>query len=169
MTFSGLVLQFDVDPQRGVLTPKSPASVGALSGFGLAVNPDGRSVYVADNAAVSQYSIDAANGALTPKSPPFVAAGGEALAVVVAPDGRSAYVANSFGNSVSQYDVDPANGALSPKTPATLRAGSEPSGIAVLPRPRAPTNKAQCKGSGWRAFPQFKDMGSCVSFIRRGG
>ena len=28
-----------------------------------------------------------------------------------------------------------------------------------------PTSKDQCKNGGWRAFPQFKNQGQCVSFV----
>ena len=31
----------------------------------------------------------------------------------------------------------------------------------------APTNKDQCKNNGWKAFPQFKNQGQCVSFVER--
>jgi hypothetical protein len=29
----------------------------------------------------------------------------------------------------------------------------------------APTTKGQCKHGGWKAFPQFKNQGRCVSFV----
>jgi len=28
-----------------------------------------------------------------------------------------------------------------------------------------PTSKEQCKGSGWRNYPQFKNQGQCISFV----
>jgi hypothetical protein len=28
-----------------------------------------------------------------------------------------------------------------------------------------PTAKDQCKNGGWRAFPQFRNQGQCVSFV----
>jgi hypothetical protein len=31
----------------------------------------------------------------------------------------------------------------------------------------APTSKNQCKNNGWKAFPQFKNQGQCVSFVER--
>jgi hypothetical protein len=31
----------------------------------------------------------------------------------------------------------------------------------------APTTKDQCKNNGWKAFPQFKNQGQCVSFVER--
>jgi hypothetical protein len=33
----------------------------------------------------------------------------------------------------------------------------------------APTSKDQCKNNGWKAFPQFKNQGQCVSFVEREG
>jgi hypothetical protein len=30
----------------------------------------------------------------------------------------------------------------------------------------APTSKDQCKSGGWKAFPQFKTQGQCVSSVR---
>jgi hypothetical protein len=35
----------------------------------------------------------------------------------------------------------------------------------VTVRPQAPVSKDQCKGSGWRDYPQFKNQGACVSFV----
>ena len=92
--------------------------------FGVAVSPDGGSVYVANAASdsVSQYDVGA-GGALAPKSPATVAAGDVPFGVAVSPDGGSVYVANVSGDNVSQYDVG-AGGALSPKSPATVAAGT---------------------------------------------
>ena len=33
------------------------------------------------------------------------------------------------------------------------------------PAPLAPTSKDQCRNAGWKAFPQFKNQGQCVSFV----
>jgi hypothetical protein len=37
----------------------------------------------------------------------------------------------------------------------------------TLPTPQQlfPTSKDQCKGGGWRNFPQFKNQGQCVEFV----
>src|SRR5206468_2811857 len=82
------ISQYDVGA-GGVLTPKSPPTVAAgLFPEGIAVSPDGKSVYVANGAFpendVSQYDVGA-GGALTLKSPPTVAAGGSPHAVAVGP------------------------------------------------------------------------------------
>jgi hypothetical protein len=35
--------------------------------------------------------------------------------------------------------------------------------------PAMPTSKSQCSGSGWTAFPAFKNRGQCTAFVERGG
>ena len=174
----GTVSQYDIAPTTGVLTPKSPATVPAGTGPGaLVVSPDGRSLYVHDSGiggggpatnAVSQYDIDATRGTLSPKSPPAVSALGQntAAEIVVTPDGRSVYLVQT--TVILQYDVGPATGGLTPKTPATVPTPGLATGIVLAsPRqtPAEPTSKEQCKHDGWRAFPQFKNQGQCVSFV----
>ncbi len=128
------VRQYDVGPD-GALTPKSPPTVVAGDGpIGVAVSPDGESVYATnqDSDNVSQYDVGQ-GGALQPKSPPTVAAGDGPGGVAVSPDGESVYVTNlGFDHSVSQYDVGP-GGTLTPKSPPTVAAGSQPFGVAVSP------------------------------------
>ena len=171
------VSQYDVGA-GGRLSPKSPATVsaGGLPSE-VAVSPDGRSVYVSDDAAaaVSQYDVDA-GGRLVPKSPSAEAVGSDPFGVAVSPDGRSVYVAN-FGTpfstpftsgSVSQFDVA-ADGALSPKSPATVLAGAGSRDVVVSPPARVPSTKAQCKDGGWRAFPQFKNQGGLRELRRDQG
>jgi DNA-binding beta-propeller fold protein YncE len=130
---SGTVSQYDVGA-GGALTPKSPASVATGTGpQGVAVSPDGNSVYVIDETdkTVFQYDVGS-GGALTPKIPATVATGADPRLLAVGPDGKSVYVGNSDGNSVSQYDVGP-GGGLTPKTPAAVAAGADPEGLAVSP------------------------------------
>jgi hypothetical protein len=121
----------------GVLAPKSPATVAAGSGrsVGVAVSPDGASVYVAnsDDNNVYQYDVGA-GGLLTPKSPASVAGGTVPEFMAVSPEGGSVYVANGGSNDVSQYDVG-AGGALTPKSPATVAAGAGAGDVAVSPLP----------------------------------
>ena len=177
-TFTAGVRQYDIDPATGRLTPKSPASVaGGHTPHSVAVTPDGRSLYVHDSGiggggpatnAVSQYDIDATRGTLSPKSPPAVSALGQntAAEIVVTPDGRSVYLVQT--TVILQYDVGPATGGLTPKTPATVPTPGLATGIVLAsPRqtPAEPTSKEQCKHDGWRAFPQFKNQGQCVSFV----
>ncbi len=162
----GSISQYNVDPLTGGLSPKSPAIVATGPGpEGVVVTPDGRNAYVSngDN-TISQYTIDSATGALAPKTPATVAARGTGV-IAVTPDGKSAYVTNSADNSIGQYDIEASSGALAPKAPPTIAAGNTPAGIAVGPLPLLPTSKAQCKDSGWRTYPQFKNRGRCVAFV----
>ncbi len=133
---NGTVSQYSIDPLTGALSPKTPASVPTgRAPQGVAVTPDGKSVYVTNTAAstVSQYSIDQVSGALSPKAPASVVAGSVPLAVAVTPDGKSAYVSNFGGDTLSQYSIDSLSGALSPKTPASVPGGSFPLAVAVTP------------------------------------
>jgi DNA-binding beta-propeller fold protein YncE len=112
---------------------------------------------------VRQYSVGP-DGTLTPKSPPAVAAEMNPAGIAISGDGGSVYVANASSNSISQYAVG-SDGSLSPRSPAAVAAGRGPLLIAVTPLAHLPTSKDQCKNGGWRNFPQFKNQGSCVSFV----
>jgi DNA-binding beta-propeller fold protein YncE len=134
------LLQFDIGA-GGLLSPKNPAAVPAgpldvsnSNESGIAVTPDGKSVYVANlqAAQVWQYDVGAGGGLLS-KS---VATVNQAapVAIAVTPDGRSVYV-TSQGGSLSQYTVG-AGELLTPKTPATVGAGASmtnPDGVAIAP------------------------------------
>ena len=87
---AGTVSQFDVSA-GGALQPKSPPTVPAGTfPIGVAVSPDGKSVYVTNQGGavaagtVSQFDVSA-GGALQPKSPPTVPAGEQPDAVAVSP------------------------------------------------------------------------------------
>ncbi|MBN1530395.1 MAG: beta-propeller fold lactonase family protein [Thermoleophilaceae bacterium] len=103
---------------------------------GLAVSPNGKSVYVANTSGnnILQYDVGT-TGALTAKNPLLVASGGGSLPVDIAvrPDGKAVYVANNSGN-IAQFSVDTA-GRLSAKSPALVTTPGPclPSGIAVSP------------------------------------
>ena len=130
---TALVYQFNVGAGEA-LSPKTPASVAADDGpSGVAVSPDGKSVYVTNSVVdtVSQYDVGA-GGALSPKSAGEVGAGDTPSALAILPDGDSAYVANSGDGSVSQFNVG-TGGALAPKQPNSVSAGSSPADVAVSP------------------------------------
>ena len=85
--FVGSVLQYDVG-SGGVLLPKTPSALTAgVNPTGLAISPDGKSVYVSNDESgdVSQYDVGA-GGALSPKTPATAAAGLGAAGVEVVPD-----------------------------------------------------------------------------------
>lgn len=129
-----LVSQYDA--ASGELVGLSPAAVPTgREPLGVAVSPDGASVYVANqgtgSTAISQYTVGA-DGGLLPKVPATVDAGLRPTWVVVGPDGRSAYVTNVGDGTVSQFDIGP-GGLLSPKHPASVAAGAFPQGMALSP------------------------------------
>jgi DNA-binding beta-propeller fold protein YncE len=128
------VSQYDTDAV-GLLSPLSAPAV-ATGDFpaGLAVSPDGTSVYVVNEGSfdLSQYDVGAA-GELSPKTPAKVAGVAPPFGVAVNPDGKSVYVTDLGAvDAVSQFDVGP-DGALLPKDPATVPAGALPLGVAVRP------------------------------------
>ena len=72
------ILQYDIDPVTGALSPKSPALIPRpgddLSQFAMAVSPDGRSAYAIagephGGTHINQYDIDPMTGALAFKRP----------------------------------------------------------------------------------------------------
>jgi YVTN family beta-propeller protein len=132
---SDTVSQYDVGT-AGALTAKATPTVAAGAvPFGVAVSPDGQSVYVTNQASfnVSQYDVGT-GGALAAKATPTVPAGAFPVGVAASPDGQSVYVTNQSSDTVSQYDVGTA-GALTAKAIPTVPAGDGPVGIAVRPTP----------------------------------
>jgi DNA-binding beta-propeller fold protein YncE len=132
---NGSVSQYDVGA-GGLLSAKAPATVPvAPKPVGIAVSPDGRSVYVTGgevNGRVSQYDVGA-SGALSVKAPAQVPAGAEPVGIALTPDGRSLYTADLHGY-LAQFGVG-AGSAISAKTPEFVFTGlgTEPSGLALLP------------------------------------
>lgn len=167
----GGVSQYDVDP-GGALSPKSPARVDLGRGEmpGVAVSPDGQSVYATVSWAygaagsVSQYDVGP-GGELSSKRPATVGAGAYPDGVAVSPDGQSVYVSNSGSGDVWQYDVDAA-GRLSPKSPARV-AGGIGDGAAVVVSPLLrPTTKNQCRRGGGQKLG-FKKSRKCIRAVKR--
>ena len=127
----GSISQYDVQAD-GSLRPKTQRTIFAgAEPDSIAVNPDGRAVYVTNftDDTVSQYDIGP-GGVLTATIPPTVATGGHPESVAVTPDGKSVYVA--AGGGVSQYSVGTGD-TLTPKKPPTVAAGSGPEEVAVSP------------------------------------
>jgi 6-phosphogluconolactonase (cycloisomerase 2 family) len=138
-----------------VTAPGAPAAVGDLTSLGcvddndagtdacaqntdglgtprgLAVSPDGTSVYVAaeNDDAVAWLARDPATGALTPggcvddgdagQGPDTCAQSENGLdaveVVTVSPDGKSVYAGSSADEAVVRFDRDPTTGALTPQ------------------------------------------------------
>jgi hypothetical protein len=57
-----------------------------------------------------------------------------------------------------QNGVQAGNGLVTITYPAPITVG----------KPPPPTRAQQCKRDGWKNFPQFKNQGQCVSFVKSG-
>jgi DNA-binding beta-propeller fold protein YncE len=131
------VSQFNVGAS-GLLAALSPPTVAAGSGpDSVAVNPDGKSVYVtnlSDN-TVSQYNVGA-GGLLSPKTPAVVGADDGPEGLAVSPNGKNVYVAAAFSDrilheNITVYDVA-SDGSITPR--GNVRSyGDTPHFVAVSP------------------------------------
>jgi DNA-binding beta-propeller fold protein YncE len=120
------------DAIGGPLSALTPSEVANPHGpFAIAVSPDGKSVYTANNGdnTVSQYDVGA-NGALTPKNPVTLADGADPTGIAVSPRGNSVYVVDLDG-TILRYDVGP-GGVLTP-TAASVDTGAGGVRLAVSP------------------------------------
>ena len=141
--FGNAVVSFSRDPSSGALTQLAgtagciaAATAGCATGVGLssieglAVSPDGASVYAgaAVSNALAELSRDPSSGALTQlpatnsciaEAPPAGCGQGRELgganAVAVAPGGESAYVTSFLSNSVTAFDRTAGTGVLAQK------------------------------------------------------
>ena len=125
------IREYRIDPTTGTLSPIGSVATGTGAN-GLAVTPNGRSLYVAVD-PIWQYSINPATGKLTPKSPATIPVAGTAHELQVAPDGRNLYVVTVANDTVSQYHVHPTTGALSSKPASTARTVLHPESIKLTP------------------------------------
>ena len=130
---SNTISGFAIEP-NGALVPLngSPFAANGTGPAGLAVDPDGQFLFVANNASnsVSVYSIDATTGALTPTGFP-IAAGAGPVAVTVDPTDHFVYVANLTSNNISAYAIN--GSTLTPVVDAPFNAGAGPAALAVDP------------------------------------
>jgi hypothetical protein len=98
-----------------------------------------------------------------PLSPPAPSVLGTRYAIVLSgPMGASFYSwsgANPGGYADGQPFFSLDNGS------SWSLGGSADFGFKTYVTPTAPTSKDQCKNGGWKAFPQFKNQGECVSFV----
>ena len=136
----GTLVRFDRDTVTGALTPQGclptrptrsavpPPSSRDYDAYGVAVSPDGKSVYVASRGegAIVRFDRNLTTGALTPQG--CVAdvgatdCGGStqnglggAHHVTVSPDNESVYVAAGNDDAIVRFDRDTVTGALTPQ------------------------------------------------------
>ena len=132
----GNVSQFNVGA-GGLLAALSPATVAAGSGpQGVAVNPDGKSVYVTNlqEDTLSQYAVGSV-GELSPMNPATVGADPGPAGLAVSPNGKVVYVAASSTDRVQEnvtvYDVQ-SDGSIKPRGNVKTH-GQDPQAVAVNP------------------------------------
>lgn len=139
----GSISLYDIAPD-GSIALKSPDQVDAGNGpWGVAVSPDGKSVYVTNSIideTISQFD-RAPDGSLTPKSPPTVPvtnANGNASPdyVVLTPDGAHLYTANYNDSTIGEFDVG-ADGTLTEKSGSPVASQYGLYDLAVSPDGRS--------------------------------
>ena len=109
----GTLSAYAIDASTGALTLIGSVPTGN-SPFGLAVDPTGRFVYVANRNVnqVSAYAIDPRTGALAPVPGQPFATGSVPNSVTVDRTGRFAYTANQADNTITFFTIDRNTGAL---------------------------------------------------------
>jgi len=119
----GTVAVVDVATSAVVQTITLPP--GSLP-MGLALSPDGKTLYVANGRARTVSIVDLVGAQLVAN----VRVGARPWGVGLTSDGRFLYTANGSSNDVSVIDTASLN------VVATIRVGATPWGIAVGPAPR---------------------------------
>jgi len=139
----GKISTFDV-AANGSLKPAGPTTA-TQSPVLSAVTPDGRYLYVANDAtesnpgSVSGFGINSSSGKLTPvPGGPVEASDLGPFGVAVSPDGRFLYVSNtgnspSAAGSVSAYRIDGKTGALTELGGSPYTTGVAAGGVAMTP------------------------------------
>jgi 6-phosphogluconolactonase (cycloisomerase 2 family) len=135
----GTVSQYSIG-STGVLTALSPATVTSGTGvattkpFGLAVNPAGTYLYVANAGenTISQFSISQTTGALTQIGTP-VTSGNGVSSVTVDATGKYVYGTNRSTNTISQFAISGTGTLTLLATPVTsgTTSTSSPTSIAT--------------------------------------
>ena len=117
----------------GALSPATlpPSVLAGEAPFGIAVSPDGSSVYVTNDEedTVSEFSVGA-GGALSPVG--SAPTGTVPRGIVVSPNGKNVYVTDDGSTKISQFSVE-AGGALSPLGSPEVTSAAGPFAIAISP------------------------------------
>lgn len=122
---------------------------------GLALSPDGDRIYIADRVAGTLSVIDGTTSEVLAR----IAVGSEPTHVAFSSDGARVFVSNAKSGSVSIVDT------ATNTVVGTVVLGGRPGAIALVPASPVPVRKEQCKRGGWRAYPQFRNEGACVSWV----
>ena len=133
------VAGFAINSTSGALTALtgSPYTAGAGAGAIPAFSPNGKFLYVMDQAAtgtaansVFGYSIGT-DGSLTAIAAAGFPAGADPSWIAFTPDGNYAYVANSNADTISAYSVNATTGALTPLATPTFATDEHPQDLTI--------------------------------------
>lgn len=124
------IATFTVDRQTGALTPLASPLPAGTNALAVVATPDGRFVYVADNAGdqVLIYSVGS-TGALTALG--AVKTDGDPFGMAMAPNGRTLYATAQGTDLIIAFSVGQ-DGSLTPLA-SVPSGGTNPRGIAVSP------------------------------------
>ena len=104
---------------------KAPIALGAVGAFGVAVSPDGRTVYASGCGKVVPIDVSASPATLgTPITVPA-----DPYSLAISRDGRTLWTANHSTGNVSVIDL----AAATPSVVRTIGVGSQPLGMALTP------------------------------------
>jgi len=116
------------------LTPPTVDAGGSSGSRSIAVNPNGKHAYVANESGdISQYEIATAIGAegsLSLLSAPTVSAGVSPYSVTVDPGGNYVYVVNEGSGNLLKYSIDTDGSLMMP--PVSIDTGLGPRSISIV-------------------------------------
>jgi sugar lactone lactonase YvrE/subtilisin-like proprotein convertase family protein len=186
---NGAIVRFDRDPETGALTARGciadvpddlgcGASAKGLGGAaGVAVSPDGKSVYVVaqGRSAIVRFDRDTTTGALTPRGciadpHDFPGCGvtqkglGGADGIAVSPDGRSVYVTSQLDSAVVRFDRDTTTGALTPR--GCIDKPGDPANCGVTQKGLTSAFDIQVSPDGTSVYAVGAGDDAIVSFAR---
>jgi YVTN family beta-propeller protein len=92
---------------------------------GVAVTPDGKTAFVANQASNTVSTIDVKTRT---KDPTDIAVGTQPAGVAVTPDGKTVFASNLYSNTLSTIDVKTRT-----KNPSDIPVGTLPGGVAFTP------------------------------------
>jgi len=118
----GTLSVVDVASRKVIGSIKLP---GEAKPMGIAVTPDGKTIYVSTGRGGQVVAVDAATDAVKGS----VAVGKRPWGIALTPDGKKLYSANGPSNDVSVVDLE------SLTVTKTIPAGGVPWGVAIGPRP----------------------------------
>jgi DNA-binding beta-propeller fold protein YncE len=128
--YQGSLDGFSIDRESGTLTPLAGSPFASFLAVAIAIDPEGKHVYVCDqDALVRSYDVDARTGQLVPL-PVTAPTGANPFSVAIDHQGHL-LVGNWSDGSVSSYVLDPGTGSPSEAPGSPYPAGDAPHVLAI--------------------------------------